>query len=247
MTAIAAEESTNKSVDALNTHQAKRPRQDFASELSSARQQMTEAFNHIKNNNLNDEYEIFGKLIASKIRKLQNINIKEILMNDIQNIVFKACMMDRLNDTATVLPHSFLQIPNLPYQPHHTPNQSYQSPQSAYSPQYQSPHSPYSPQHQSPQSPYCKPNQSPHSPYSQPNQSPQSLNTQQHLSPQSPLPHNEPYQSPQLSEPIYNIPSTPLQSDDQTSTSVQNIRVLPPKKASQIIILESGEIAFVDD
>ncbi|CAH1983342.1 unnamed protein product [Acanthoscelides obtectus] len=76
----------------------KRAKIDFPSEILHAKRQMQEAFEHVKGS-VNDEYEMFGKLIAAKIRKLKNPNTRDILMNDIHSMVINAGMIDRVHPT----------------------------------------------------------------------------------------------------------------------------------------------------
>ncbi|XP_045468045.1 uncharacterized protein LOC123676280 isoform X1 [Harmonia axyridis] len=68
-------------------------------EILHANRQMKEGFEHLKDSK-NDEYEMFGKLIASKLRTIKNLNTRDILMNDMHYMVLRACMTDRM-----MLPH----------------------------------------------------------------------------------------------------------------------------------------------
>lgn len=57
-----------------------------------------------------DEYEMFGKFIATKIKKLKNENVRDIVMNDVHNIVVRACMADRQQSRySTHYPEPFSQ------------------------------------------------------------------------------------------------------------------------------------------
>lgn len=57
-----------------------------------------------------DEYDMFAKFIASKIRKLRNPNMRDIVMNDVHNMVVRACMSDRQNNRYnSQYPESFSQ------------------------------------------------------------------------------------------------------------------------------------------
>ncbi|KAJ8707485.1 hypothetical protein PYW08_010737 [Mythimna loreyi] len=72
-----------------------RLRNDLALEIKAARRQMDEAFELIKDKK-NDECELFGRLLASKLKRIRNPNTRDTLMNDIHNLVFQTCMADRL-------------------------------------------------------------------------------------------------------------------------------------------------------
>ena len=61
-----------------------------------ARRQMDEPFELMKEKK-DEECEMFGRLLASKLKKIRNPNTRDILMNDIDNLVFRACMADRLD------------------------------------------------------------------------------------------------------------------------------------------------------
>ncbi|XP_047034045.1 uncharacterized protein LOC124640356 [Helicoverpa zea] len=62
--------------------------------------QMDEAFKMKEKKD--DECEIFGRLIAIKLKQISNPNTRDTLMNDIQNLVFRACLDDRLEQESAV-------------------------------------------------------------------------------------------------------------------------------------------------
>lgn len=114
---------------------------------------MDEAFEFMKENK-DDEYYMFGRLLASKLQKIRNPNTREILMNDIHNLVFRACMADLLEQQSAVpqlskalSPHHQAFSPS----PNHQPYQSPPGPSTSMSPHHQA-FSP-SPNHQTYQSP----------------------------------------------------------------------------------------------
>lgn len=81
------------------TQRNKRKHFNVTREIATAKHQMKEVFEHIKRVKTNhelppskslNEYEIFGSLVASRIQKIQNPLDREILMNDINNLIFKA-------------------------------------------------------------------------------------------------------------------------------------------------------------
>lgn len=70
-------------------------------EIAHAKRQMQETFENAKGS-INDEYELFGKLISSKLKKMKNANTRDILTNDMHNMVVRAIMIDRVSQqTAT--------------------------------------------------------------------------------------------------------------------------------------------------
>lgn len=79
---------------------SKRQKINISSELFEAKQQMAEAFEHVKGSSANDEYEFFGKLIAAKIRKLKDPYTRDIIMGQIHNIVIRACTSDRVQQNS---------------------------------------------------------------------------------------------------------------------------------------------------
>ncbi|XP_074041882.1 uncharacterized protein [Leptinotarsa decemlineata] len=76
-------------------------RDELPQEIKAARRQMDEAFQLMKEKK-DDEYEMFGRLLAIKLKKIRNPNTRDILMNDIHNLVFRACMADRLEQQSAV-------------------------------------------------------------------------------------------------------------------------------------------------
>ncbi|RVE47900.1 hypothetical protein evm_007414 [Chilo suppressalis] len=93
-------------------------RDDLPLEIRSARRQMDEAFEYMKGKKDN-EYEMFGRLIASKLQKISNPNTCDMLMNDIHNLVSRTCMADRLEQQSgvpqfsTSQPYHQLLIPSV--------------------------------------------------------------------------------------------------------------------------------------
>ncbi|CAK1597685.1 unnamed protein product [Parnassius mnemosyne] len=80
-------------------------------EIRAARRQIDEAFEYIKKKT-DDEYEMFGKLIASKLKKIRNPNTRDILMNEIHILVFRTCMADRLEQQSVVPQFPTFQTPH---------------------------------------------------------------------------------------------------------------------------------------
>ncbi|XP_022831829.1 uncharacterized protein LOC111360189 [Spodoptera litura] len=74
---------------------------ELPQEIKAARRLLDEAFDLIKEKK-DDEYEMFARLLVSKLKKIKNPNTRDILMNDIQNLVFRACMADRLEQQSAI-------------------------------------------------------------------------------------------------------------------------------------------------
>ncbi|CAG5024185.1 unnamed protein product [Parnassius apollo] len=112
-------------------------RDDLPPEIIAAGRQMDEAFDFIKKKK-DDEYEMFGRLIASKIKKISNPNTRDFLMNDIHNLVFRTCMADRLEQQSLVPQFPTSQTSHhqvLSQSPNPSPHQS--PPGQSYSPHHQ--------------------------------------------------------------------------------------------------------------
>lgn len=76
-------------------------RDELPQEIKTERRQPDEAFEFMKEKK-DDEYKLFGRLLESKLKKIRNPNTRDILMNDINNLVFRACMADRLEQQSAV-------------------------------------------------------------------------------------------------------------------------------------------------
>ncbi|KAL4709870.1 hypothetical protein ACJJTC_003833 [Scirpophaga incertulas] len=63
-------------------------------DITDAAQQPSQTASHQIKRGIDDEYDMFGKLIAMKIRKLNNPSTREIVMNDMFNLAFRAAMCD---------------------------------------------------------------------------------------------------------------------------------------------------------
>lgn len=70
-------------------------------EIAATKKQMDEAFNYIKSLSNQrerhdfDEYDHFASMIAAKIRKISDLDEREILMNSIQNLVFQSLVKNK--------------------------------------------------------------------------------------------------------------------------------------------------------
>ena len=93
-------------------------RDELPQEIKAARRQMDEAFEFMKKNK-DDEYDMFGRLLASKLKKIKNPNTRDILMNNIHNLVFRARMADRLEQQSAVPQFSKALSPHIKHSAHH--------------------------------------------------------------------------------------------------------------------------------
>ena len=95
------EKTTRPRENKYSQHYGKRKqlRDELPQEIKAARREMDEPF-ELMTEKKDDEYEIYGRLLASKLKKIRNPNTRDILMNDIDNLVFRACMADRLDQSA---------------------------------------------------------------------------------------------------------------------------------------------------
>ncbi|CAH2108870.1 unnamed protein product [Euphydryas editha] len=245
-------------------------RDDLPPEIRAARRQIDEAFEYIKEKK-DDEYDMFGRLISSKIKKISNPNTRDMLMNDINNLVFRTCMADRLEQQSTcpTVPqfstfqssHQQISIPlSSPPTYQSPPNPSTYQLSLGHSTSLSPRHHVYSPSpnsssYQSPPGPSTF--LSPHRQVS-PSPSPNSSTYQSMPGPSTsvsphqlfiPSPNPSTYQSPpdpstSLS-PQHEI-SNQLPLDQFSQSSQQNFLELPPR-ASQIVITNSGEIKVINN